>query len=664
MGAHATILGREESRTLRARILCIFGVSSLHYQMLAAVVIALIALVAAVPHDKSVGALSTVITEPIVDPINTTASCDSDDFYENIVTVHHSIGGWGGTCTCPDGQTYLVGDNFDACASLACEGGIPGDCQSGQFHNGSFTHVRCGQCRQPVCHNGDTIANERLTGSENSNAGGWGGLCRCPDGAEYWVGDNHDGCNTLACDGGTKVGGCRRESHVGSHVRVKCGSCPVYPPPPPELPPPPASPKYPTGEMTWQKINCPMMGTLVKNHDLVPDAWGMVSKAQTVKAMLNVGLSLWVTEITTADNFDHLNGTDDQKKLNIFAMNAIDADPNKIDHGALAVEHFRSTGIRDNKNGPQTREYHQYELCAAYDYNNKVCNQDSNSYSKCDIEECCSIAWDRDPGTAVHIGPDSEVPNTLPSNDVDDKQRPVVNGTVCGPHDDGNRCPSALHAANANTFREIAMPRGDFGYVDKASMRQIWMESEYPQGFLDRSPRDCINTTDPTEAGCDLCKSAANASEKFFESSENWKYCACLIAKRLNASTLTSNADYIAMSCGAMLSPLIQVAEHIQGFDPSKQTDIFAFFYGNDHLDTQVDTPINNKAMADPCWQACGPWVLTTQPNGTKPPLAFCSHYMQFYPNATADFLHAKCGNTCDACYNTTAISLPAVPAV
>eukprot|EP00966_Prymnesium_polylepis_P107059 2479012-Prymnesium_polylepis.1 len=29
------------------------------------------------------------------------------------------VGVWGGECTCPDGQTYLVGDNLNQCGSLA-----------------------------------------------------------------------------------------------------------------------------------------------------------------------------------------------------------------------------------------------------------------------------------------------------------------------------------------------------------------------------------------------------------------------------------------------------------------------------------------------------------------------------------------------------------------
>ena len=39
-----------------------------------------------------------------------------------------ATGNWGGTCTCPNGQTYDVGDNNDGCGSLACEGGVAGTC--------------------------------------------------------------------------------------------------------------------------------------------------------------------------------------------------------------------------------------------------------------------------------------------------------------------------------------------------------------------------------------------------------------------------------------------------------------------------------------------------------------------------------------------------------
>ena len=38
------------------------------------------------------------------------------------------VGVWGGTCTCPSGVSYQVGDHFDFCASLACIGGATGPC--------------------------------------------------------------------------------------------------------------------------------------------------------------------------------------------------------------------------------------------------------------------------------------------------------------------------------------------------------------------------------------------------------------------------------------------------------------------------------------------------------------------------------------------------------
>ena len=40
------------------------------------------------------------------------------------------VGSWGGTCTCPDGQVYQVGDNFDSCKSLACYNGFGAGCSS------------------------------------------------------------------------------------------------------------------------------------------------------------------------------------------------------------------------------------------------------------------------------------------------------------------------------------------------------------------------------------------------------------------------------------------------------------------------------------------------------------------------------------------------------
>ena len=43
----------------------------------------------------------------------------------------------GGTCRCPDGLTYAVGDNLDDCASLACPNGETISCNR---HDGVWSH--------------------------------------------------------------------------------------------------------------------------------------------------------------------------------------------------------------------------------------------------------------------------------------------------------------------------------------------------------------------------------------------------------------------------------------------------------------------------------------------------------------------------------------------
>ena len=44
----------------------------------------------------------------------------------NVVRYKESgVGSWGGTCTCPDGQVYTVGD-LEGCSTLACYGGVSG----------------------------------------------------------------------------------------------------------------------------------------------------------------------------------------------------------------------------------------------------------------------------------------------------------------------------------------------------------------------------------------------------------------------------------------------------------------------------------------------------------------------------------------------------------
>ena len=59
------------------------------------------------------------------------------------------VGSWGGSCKCPDGQEYLVGDNIDSCKSLACIGGVSGTCSSTPPSGGARVRVTCAGASHP-----------------------------------------------------------------------------------------------------------------------------------------------------------------------------------------------------------------------------------------------------------------------------------------------------------------------------------------------------------------------------------------------------------------------------------------------------------------------------------------------------------------------------------
>lgn len=138
---------------------------------------------------------------------------------ENRVVVGAQAAGiWGGTCVCPDGTIYLVGDSGHGCEGpmdLACYGG--GVAQSTCIKNeGEWSHrqVTCA----PVSATPKRSANTVL---ENvAGVGEWGGTCRCPDGEEYLVGSLVvDGCGELACVGGYP-GLCNEYRSVWAHRKV------------------------------------------------------------------------------------------------------------------------------------------------------------------------------------------------------------------------------------------------------------------------------------------------------------------------------------------------------------------------------------------------------------------------------------------------------------
>ena len=51
------------------------------------------------------------------------------------------------------------------------------------------------------------------------------------------------------------------------------------------------------------------MSALVKNGDLVPSRAGLISKQQTLDALLRVGIAEKVARETTDANFDHLKSS-------------------------------------------------------------------------------------------------------------------------------------------------------------------------------------------------------------------------------------------------------------------------------------------------------------------------------------------------------------------
>jgi hypothetical protein len=70
-------------------------------------------------------------------------TCNLDN---NLYFKAKEVGAWWGTCTCPDGATYDVGDNNDGCGSLACHGGTAGTCnQNGDNRGAVGMKVICGQ---------------------------------------------------------------------------------------------------------------------------------------------------------------------------------------------------------------------------------------------------------------------------------------------------------------------------------------------------------------------------------------------------------------------------------------------------------------------------------------------------------------------------------------
>lgn len=60
----------------------------------------------------------------------TNANASGNDAAPNNFVTDAGTGGHGGSCTCPNGEVYQVGDNGDNCATLACINGVSGTCNA------------------------------------------------------------------------------------------------------------------------------------------------------------------------------------------------------------------------------------------------------------------------------------------------------------------------------------------------------------------------------------------------------------------------------------------------------------------------------------------------------------------------------------------------------
>ena len=109
------------------------------------------------------------------------------------------VGVWGGACTCPDGQVYYVGDRGNLCSSISCNGGLN---MTGCNRKDGHWAFRLVQCGPPLGGWNRRINRNKEEIVTDGTVGTWGGVCTCPDGEKYLVGDNADQCGSLACGGG------------------------------------------------------------------------------------------------------------------------------------------------------------------------------------------------------------------------------------------------------------------------------------------------------------------------------------------------------------------------------------------------------------------------------------------------------------------------------
>eukprot|EP00035_Acanthoeca_spectabilis_P007332 m.135479 g.135479 ORF g.135479 m.135479 type:complete len:730 (+) comp13906_c0_seq3:186-2375(+) len=133
---------------------------------------------------------------------------------------------FGVRCTCPDGGSYVVRGGDSACSSHQCIGGTVdtavGSCVSKgpadlpdnwqtvvcapdaevNVYRNSLTDPDSLEWRTNISNAGFDLVHVRPGGDRSNSFGFNAGLCTCPNGMVYLVGDLFDGCTSVACFGG------------------------------------------------------------------------------------------------------------------------------------------------------------------------------------------------------------------------------------------------------------------------------------------------------------------------------------------------------------------------------------------------------------------------------------------------------------------------------
>jgi hypothetical protein len=122
---------------------------------------------------------------------------EGSNFWDDLFANDGRGGKYGGTCRCPNGDVYSVGNDPSKALkdeALMCKDGIKATFV-GDYGVHSFKSV--------VCEPAGSLGKDQY--SSYDFPGRLGGFCKCPNGQVYPAGDRWDNCGSLTCDGGEPI---------------------------------------------------------------------------------------------------------------------------------------------------------------------------------------------------------------------------------------------------------------------------------------------------------------------------------------------------------------------------------------------------------------------------------------------------------------------------